>query len=199
GPAVHQRGRLPPPPPPDQPGLGRRGQAHLEDPVGAGRAAQPRAHVHQHGVHEPAGPRTPAGAAADPGRIPPERAEAVLLDRLPVGEPTQALQHHHRGHHRRRYRTPTPLAEQVGEHLIGEQPVPLPRQEPVDRVLRRRLLTEPSRLVEQITLTFSPPQRHLIILPETRPWAGQRHAKNTSHLAVPLAALVFLCAFVPII
>src|SRR6185312_5863807 len=103
-------------------------------------------------------------------------------------EPTQALQHHHRGHHRRRYRTPTPLAEQVGEHLIGEQPVPLPRQEPVDRVLRQRLLTEPSRLVEQITLTFSPPQRHLIILPETRPWAGQRHAKNTSHL-VPLGAL----------
>jgi hypothetical protein len=60
-------------------------------------------------------------------------------------------------------------AEQIGEQLVGKQPVPLPRQEPVDRVLRQRLLAEPGRIIEQVDLAISTPQRHPEILPRRTP------------------------------
>ena len=73
--------------------------------------------------------------------------------------------------------------EQIREQLIREQPVPLPRQEPVNRVLRQRVLAKPGHLIEQITLTISTPQRHAQILPQPALRSGHRHAKDTSHLA----------------
>ena len=176
---VIQRRRVQHPAPAHQTGRMRRLQTHLEDPVRACRTTQPRAHVHQHRVREAAPPRA---VATDPGRVTPPHIEGIPLDRLPVREPAEALQHHHRGHHRRRHRTPTRSLEQIIEQLIGEQPVPLPSQEPVDRVPRQRALAEPDHIVEQITLTVHPAHRHLIILSEPRTDPGDRHAKNTSHL-----------------
>ena len=55
-------------------------------------------------------------------------------------------------------------------------------QEPVDRVLRQRLLAEPGHVVEQVDLTISTPQRHPEILPRPAAQQGDRHAKDTSHL-----------------
>jgi hypothetical protein len=129
-------------------------------------------------------PRPTRAIPADPRRVAPPHIEGVPLDRLPVREPIQTLQHHHRGHHRRRHRRPAPLAEQIIEQLVGEQPVPFPRQEPLDRVPRQRALAKLDHITKQITLTIRPTQRHLIILPHQNPRPGDRHAKNTSHLAL---------------
>ena len=176
---VIQRGRVQHPPPPHQSGRGRRLQPHLEDPVRSCRIAQSSAHVHQHRVREPG----PARAVpADPGGVAPAHVEGVPVDRLPVRKPVQPLQHHHRGHHRWRHAGPPAIAEQIGEQLVGKQPVPLPRQEPVDRVLRQRLLAEPGRIVEQVDLAISTPQRHPEILPRRTAEQGNQHAKDTSLL-----------------
>ena len=177
---VIQRRRVQHPAPTHQPGRPGRLQTHLEDPVRAPRTAQPLPHVHQHRVREPGPPRPVV--PPDTRRIAPSGVEAVPIDRLPIREPFQTLQGHHRGHHRRRHRPPTGPGEQIGEQLIREQPVPLPRQEPVDRVRRQRLLAKPGHLVEQITLTISTPQRHPPILPQSITHPDDRHAKDTSHL-----------------
>src|SRR4029453_10060856 len=108
----------------------------------------------------------PAAVAADPGRVAPPHVKGVPVDRLPVREPAPPLQHHPRGHHRRRHRTPTRSLEQILEQLVREQPIPLPGQEPVDRVRRQRALTEPDHIIEQVTLAVRPAHRHLIILPK---------------------------------
>src|SRR6266567_5715933 len=55
---------------------------------------------------------------------------------------------------------PPPAAEQVREHLVREQPVPLPIQHRVDRTLRQHLVTETRHIVKQITLTIRQSQRH---------------------------------------
>ena len=76
-----------------------------------------------------------------------------------------------------------PIAEQISEQLVGEQPVPLPRQEPVDRVLRQRLLAEPG----PHRRTDHPGDQHAPTSPRSfsrgrHADQGDRHAKDTSHL-----------------
>src|SRR6266568_111456 len=109
-------------------------------------------------MREPAPPR--AVIAAHPGRVPPPRIERVPLHRVPVRQALQPLQHHHRRQHRRGHRPAPPVAEQVREHLVREQPVPLPIQHRVDRTLRQHLVTETRHIVKQITLTIRQSQRH---------------------------------------
>ena len=155
---VIQRCRVQHPLQPDHPGLARRVQRHVEDPPRIIRGGQPSPKVHQHRVREP----VPAGAvvATHPGRIAPTGIEREPLHRVPIRQPLQPLQHHHRGHHRRRHRTATPIGEQVGEHLVREQPIPLHMQQPIDRATRQRLIAETRHVVEQVTLPIHQPQRH---------------------------------------
>ncbi len=122
-----------------------------------------------------------------PGHVP--GVEGIPVDRLPVRQALQALQHHHRGHHARRDTAPTPVAEQIREHLIREQPVPFPVQQRIHRRLRDRLLTEPVQIIKQIALPLSQSQRLPTrsptptgILPGSARRSRQRHAgKDTSH------------------
>jgi hypothetical protein len=54
--------------------------------------------------------------------------------------------------------------EHVGEQLVGEQPVPLPEQEPVDRAGRQRLVTKPGHRIQQVKLLRRLTQRHPITI-----------------------------------
>ncbi|MGI8721837.1 MAG: hypothetical protein ACR2JG_06375 [Geodermatophilaceae bacterium] len=47
-----------------------------------------------------------------------------------------------------------PLREQIGERLIGEEPVTLAVQQPVDRVLRQHPAAELRHIIEQVTLAL---------------------------------------------
>jgi hypothetical protein len=115
---VIQRGRVPHPPPPHQPRRTRRLQPDLKDPVRTLGIAQPRAHIHQHRMREP---RPPRAVPADPRRVAPPHIKGVPLDRLPIREPIQTLQHHHRGHHKVGIRTVSILS--------ADREEPVPRQD----------------------------------------------------------------------
>ena len=164
----------------------RRAVANVTGEIAAARSA--RRHRRSQAPPRRSGPAAPSRAAAHAcptapcartgptcrphsRRVRPRSASArqgVPVHRVPIRQPLQSLQHHQRGHHRRRHRAPTPIGEQISEQLVGKQPIPFPRQEPVDRVLRQRLLTEPGRVVEQANLAISTPQRHREI-PRPRP------------------------------
>lgn len=72
--------------------------------------------------------------------------------RLTVGLAFQRLEHHHRGDHVRGHRRTAPTrAEQVGEHVIGEQAVPVLCEQRVHRTLPQQVTTQRSR-VQQLTI-----------------------------------------------
>jgi hypothetical protein len=139
GDRVLQRSRVQHPLDPDQPHLAGQLAGHPEDPIGIGRAAQPRPQIHQDRVGE-AGRLLPSHRIGHPGRVPPAHVEGEPVGRLPIRQALQPLQHHHYRQDRRRHR-PTPGGlKQVGEQLGREQPRALPGQEPVDRPLGQRRL-----------------------------------------------------------
>ena len=132
--------------------------AAVEDPPLIGRPIQPGPEIHQHRMRETAPPATVI--TAHPRRVAPAGIEAVALHRLPIRQPLQTLQDHHRGHHRRRHTAPPQIGEQIREHLVGEQPVALAVQQRVDRVLRQRLVTETIHVIEHTGLAIRHPQAH---------------------------------------
>jgi hypothetical protein len=96
----------------------------------------------------------------DPGGIPPAQVIGEPVASLPVAAALQPLQHHHHGQDRRRHRPATVMDVQISEQLIGEQPVALGVQQPVDRPLRQLGLASLHRHVAQSALAFGQPQRH---------------------------------------
>jgi RNA polymerase sigma-70 factor (ECF subfamily) len=104
--------------------------------------------------------RKPRHLVVDAGGVPPAQVIGEPVDRFPVAAAFQALQHHHHRQDRRRHRPAAVLHVQVGEQLIGEQPVALGVQQPVDRPLRQLRLTAGHRHVAQPALAFGQPQRH---------------------------------------
>ncbi len=112
----HRGVQRPPGPAPQRPGGGDDLPDRVEDPVRPARGGQPTAPVRQRRrVEALIGQRQPAGHL--PPQITPQR-----LDRLPVRQPVQGLQHDHRSGHIRRHTRPTGRrAEQVREHHIREQ------------------------------------------------------------------------------
>jgi hypothetical protein len=135
GDRVIQRCGVQHPPPPDQPRVAGGGEGHLEDPVRPVRAAQPLPQIDQHCMREP-GPAGPVPATHS-GGVPPADVEREPVGRLPVRQPLQTLQEHHRGNHRRRHRPAADCREQVGEHTVREQRLPMLVQEPEDRIRRQ--------------------------------------------------------------
>src|SRR5215217_4147877 len=70
-----------------------------EDPIRIGRAAQPGAEVHQHGVGEARGLLASYGIG-HPSRIPPEHVEVEPVGRLPIRQALEPLQVHDHGQDR---------------------------------------------------------------------------------------------------
>ena len=152
---VIQRRGIQHPPPPHQPGRPGHLHGHLEDPVRPRRPGQPGPHVHQHRVHKPR-----VIEIQPPGRVLPPGIEREPVHRLPVTAALGPLQHHHHRHDHRRHRPAAHIIKQVSEHLIREQGVTLPVQDPVDRVRRHPPITERRRATEQISLPRCQAQRH---------------------------------------
>jgi len=180
---------------PNQARLRCRVQHHPEQPARISRRCQPGPHVDQHGVGE-ADPAVTV-IATDAAGVTPPVVEAVPLDGFAVAQALQPLQDHHHRDHRRRNAAPTPVTEQIGEHLIREQPVTLAMEHRIHRRFREQLPADPAHLIEQITLTFRLAQRHDPSpgrsphqqghSPEPTLKTGDRHAtKDTSHLSAPL-------------
>ena len=90
------------------------------------------------------------------------RGVVVITSQHPPPDPAalQTPQHHHHRHDHRRHAAPAHIGEQVSEHLIREQPVTLPVQQPVDRLRRDPPITRPGRGPQQIRLPRRQPQRH---------------------------------------
>src|ERR1019366_10670787 len=118
----------------------------------------------------------------------PTVVEAVAINGLAVRKAFEALEHHDRRHHRRWYRAPTLVVEQVGELLIGEQAITLTVHERVDRALVEHLVAKLLYIVEQVGLPISQAQGHrslpvenylCVILSQLRPdrehYARERH------------------------
>ena len=106
----------------------------VEDQPRAVAAAQPRPPQHQHRVME-----RPLQQAQPRRGLPPQVA-LQALNRLPVRQALQGLQHQHRRHHRPRHRRAAPpRREQALEQLVGEQPQAVLGQEPIHRPLRHQL------------------------------------------------------------
>jgi hypothetical protein len=61
----------------------------------------------------------------DPGGIAPAQVVGEPVASLPIAAALQALQHHHHGQDRRRDRAAPVMDVQVGEQLVGKQPVAL--------------------------------------------------------------------------
>jgi len=125
--------------------------------------------------------------ALHPGSVLPAQIEGEAVHRLPVRAPLELLQHHHRCHDARWDRAPSPIGEQVGEGLVGEELVPLAVQQRVDRRLAHQLLAEPAVLVEDVELALGLAQGHwgssrekvtylALILQETR--ADREHLRR---------------------
>lgn len=120
----------------------------LEDPVWTGTGRDPASPVRQHRRVEPGlGHREPA-------RSLPPQVERDRLRGLPVRQPVQRLQHHHRGDHiRRDGRTPPPGAKQVRERLIRKQSLAILGQERKHRPRWQQMPSQRLRIPE-LTLTI---------------------------------------------
>ena len=87
-----------------------------------------------------------------PARGLPPQIERQRLDRLPVRQPVQGLQHQHRGHHLRRHTRAAPAGrEQVGEQLRREQPAPVLGQER-EHAARLQQMPRDRLHIQQLTL-----------------------------------------------
>jgi hypothetical protein len=100
----------------------------------------------------------------------------------------QPLQDHHRGHDPRRHAAPADTCEQVGEQLIGEQPVTLLVQHRPDRLLPDPALAHRRRATPQVGLPGGRPDRHPqlplenhihVILPDPRPTSELARSRKT--------------------
>ena len=197
GDRVIQRRRVQDPLHPDQPRLRRRVQHHPEQSAWILRGLHTGSHIDQYGVRE-ADPAVTVIATNTAG-VAPTIVEAVPLNRLPVAQALQSLQHHHRRDHRRRHTPTPPITEQVREQVIRKQTVTLTSKDREHRRLRQHLLTKTVHVIQKITLTFRLTQRHeppprektytdIDIIPETEHKIRDRHApKDSSHLATERA------------
>jgi hypothetical protein len=96
----------------------------------------------------------------DAGGVPPAQVVGEPVAGFPITAALQPLQHHHHRQDRRRDRPATMVDVQVLEQLVGEQPVALGVQQPVDRPLRQLRLTPLDRHVAEPALALGQPQRH---------------------------------------
>jgi hypothetical protein len=164
---VEQRGGIQHPAHPDQPDPAGQLGRHPEDPIRIGRGAQPRPQLHQHRM------RKPRHLVIHAGGVPPAQVIGKPIHGFPIRATLQPLQHHHHRQDRRRDRPAAVLDVQVSEQLVGEQPLALTVQQPVDRPLRQLRLTAGHRHVPQPALAFGQPRRH-------RPPSHQeRHSCNS--------------------
>jgi hypothetical protein len=118
----------------------------------------------------------------------PAGVEAERLDRFPVRQAPQPLQHHHGGHDPRWHAAPADHGEQVREQLIGKQPVTLAVQHRPDRLVPDPALAHRSRATPQVGLLGVVPavighsriENHIdVILPKTGPTCDHAQSRNT--------------------
>ena len=131
----------------------------LEQPARPGRGPQPVALPDQHRRMERLRP------GVHPSRRLPTQIDLQPVRRLPIRQPLERLQHHHRGQHPSRHRRATPHRPlvQIGEVVVGEQPVTVIGQQPVDRPLPQPITEDLPRILEPL-LHHRHTQRHPPIL-----------------------------------
>src|SRR5713226_2168505 len=98
-------------------------------------------------------------------RVLPARVKGEALDRFPVAQALQALQHHDYGHDQRRHRAPADIHEQVAEQLLWEQPEAFPMQQPIDRTVSDERAAEAGSRAEQVPLAGCDAQAHARVAP----------------------------------
>jgi len=82
------------------------------------------------------------------------------IDRLPVGQALEALEHHHDRHDEGRDRAPPDIGEEVREQLVGEEVEAFPVEQGMDRVRRNPRTAELGRAPEDVSLAGRGPERH---------------------------------------
>lgn len=123
-----------------------------------GRAApapEPLAHVHEHRVHE-AGVIEVEGSS----RVFPPQVEGEWEDRLAIAHAMQALRHHHDRHDARWDRAAAHVGEQIGEGIVGKEPMRFAREKSMDRRRRKPRLAHGARRAVEVFAIRATTQAH---------------------------------------
>src|SRR5262249_53113444 len=87
-----------------------------------------------------------------PRRRLPAQIHSQAVTGLPVRQPLEGLQNHHRGHHPSRDGGPSSIGVcvQIGEIVVAEDPMALVGQQPVDRPLSEAIAQHLPRVLETL-------------------------------------------------